>query len=89
MDNDTLWQLTAESVSEVLIVEHYSTSAGNSNQLELSEHCNPDNQVEVNVNVNVNIIRSSSRRVIKKETFTLSSNNKSEEYIDEKVLMIR
>lgn len=80
MDNDTLWQLTAESVSEVLRV--HPASAVSSERL---EHCSLDNQVEVNVN----IIRSPSRRIIRKETFTLSSNNKSEENLDEKVLMIR
>jgi hypothetical protein len=85
MDNNTLWQLTAESVSEVLIVHHYSASSGSSNQFDVSEHCSLNTQLEVNVN----IIKSSSRRIIKKEIFTLSSNNKSEEYLDEKVLMIR
>ncbi|NVO61959.1 hypothetical protein [Photobacterium damselae] len=84
MDNNALWRLTAESVSDV-----FRTSEHDEVEIKYTSAKHQYHQLATDTNLNVNIVFTTTRRVVREKDFSLSSEEKNRTRNEKKVLMVR
>ncbi|MGR5540074.1 hypothetical protein ACPV5V_15905 [Vibrio campbellii] len=85
MDNNALWRLTAESVSDVFCTsDHDEVEVKHTSVKHRCHH-----KRATDTKLNVNIVFTSTRRVVIEKDFSLSSEKKNRTRNETKVLMVR